>query len=300
MPPPSASFVERRPRHPPHSVGMDIARWVAERGGIVHRQQVLDAGASVGRLRAALARGDVARARRYWVRTEHAPPDLVVAARATARLACVSAARHRGWWMPPGLTPGIHLCVKPGARPPSTSAVVHWSQPLVPRSPYDLIESVEDTLEHVAECLTLEQAEVVWESATRIEHLHPRVLRAVAWRGSAARAIAEKLVGLSDSGLETLFVVRIRAWGVLVRQQVRIAGHAVDVLIGEWLITQLDGWAYHSSPADRQRDLAHDRELGARGYTVLRFTYSDVVTDWARVERAVSRAIAQGRHLRPH
>lgn len=278
---------------------MEIARWVTERGGIVHRQQILDAGVSVGRLRAALARGEVERVRRYWVRTEGAPPDLVIAARATARLACTSAARHRGWWMPPGLDPAIHLSVAPGAQAPLSPAVAHWSRALVPRSPFDLIESVEDTLEHVAECLTREQAEVVWESAARIERLHPRVLRAVDWRTRAAREIAEKLVGLSDSGLETLFVVRFRAWGVLVRQQVRIAGHAVDVLIGEWLVVQLDGWAYHSSPAERQRDLAHDRELRARGYTVLRFTYADVVTDWAHVERAVGRAIAQGRHLRP-
>ena len=39
------------------------------------------------------------------------------------------------------------------------------------------------------------------------------------------------------------------------------------------------------------------RELSLRGYTVLRFTYAQVVHDWPAVERAIARAIAAGAHL---
>jgi very-short-patch-repair endonuclease len=45
------------------------------------------------------------------------------------------------------------------------------------------------------------------------------------------------------------------------------------------LAVELDGAAHHTSPEDRQRDLARDRELAALGWVVLRFTYADVVRD---------------------
>ena len=61
-------------------------------------------------------------------------------------------------------------------------------------------------------------------------------------------------------------------------------------------MVQLDGFAHHSSSAQRTRDIAHDRELVARGYTVLRFTYADVVYGWESVERAIIGALARGAH----
>ncbi|WP_246064062.1 DUF559 domain-containing protein [Blastococcus colisei] len=45
------------------------------------------------------------------------------------------------------------------------------------------------------------------------------------------------------------------------------------------LAVELDGAAHHTSPEDRQKDLARDRELAALGWVVLRFTYADVLRD---------------------
>ncbi|RZU34430.1 uncharacterized protein DUF559 [Blastococcus saxobsidens] len=45
------------------------------------------------------------------------------------------------------------------------------------------------------------------------------------------------------------------------------------------LAVELDGAKHHTSPEDRQRDLARDRELAALGWVVLRFTYADVIRD---------------------
>ncbi len=36
-----------------------------------------------------------------------------------------------------------------------------------------------------------------------------------------------------------------------------------------------------------------------RGYTVLRFTYAQIMHDWDGVERTVSSAVARGLHLPP-
>lgn len=45
------------------------------------------------------------------------------------------------------------------------------------------------------------------------------------------------------------------------------------------LAVELDGAAHHTSPEDRRKDLARDRELAALGWVVLRFTYVDVLRD---------------------
>ena len=103
--------------------------------------------------------------------------------------------------------------------------------------------------------------------------------------------------GLSDSGLETIFVYRLSGWGLPIRQQIVLAGARVDILIGERLVVQIDGYAFHSSSAQRSRDVAHDAELQLRGYTVLRFTYAQVIYGWPGVERAITRALAAGAHL---
>lgn len=45
------------------------------------------------------------------------------------------------------------------------------------------------------------------------------------------------------------------------------------------LAVELDGARHHTSPKDRQSDLARDRELAALGWVVLRFTFAEVLRD---------------------
>ena len=138
---------------------------------------------------------------------------------------------------------------------------------------------------------------MIWESAIRMERLDIEALRLVQWREPRSRVLAEEVVGLSDSGLETIVVVRLSGWGVPLRQQVQLAGHRVDIVIGSHLVVQIDGYAHHSSSAQRGSDVAHDAELRLRGYTVLRFSYAQIVHDWEDVERTLQAAIARGLHL---
>jgi hypothetical protein len=122
---------------------MDIAQWVTNRGGIVHRSDLLDRGVSAAAIRAAVTAGRVRRVRRYWVATDAAPAELVVAAQVTGVISCVSAARHRGWWMPDDVAAGIHVRVASHARPP-VDVVAHWDRPIVATDPRVLVESIED------------------------------------------------------------------------------------------------------------------------------------------------------------
>lgn len=277
----------------------DVIEWIGARGGIVHRDAVLSAGFGARALRATVASSALRRIGRSWLVAPGAPDELVTAARAGGRLACVSVARQRKWWMPDGVGPNVHVHRHPHAFVPPLSPPVtaHWSIPVVAVSPHALTESIEDALAHIASCLPREDALVLWESAARRERLSPEALRQVRWKTVAARECAEATTGLSDSGLETIVVVRLSPWGVPMRQQTVLAGRPVDLLIGERLVIQLDGFAYHSSAADRRRDIEHDAELAARGYTVLRFTYSQVLHDWIAVERSIARALARGAHL---
>lgn len=206
-------------------------------------------------------------------------------------------ARRNGWWIPEGLDDAVHVRVDPNAASPAGDVVVHRGRQIAPPSRHGLIESVEDALAHIATCLTPQNARIVWESAIRTEGLSVDALRRVTWPTVAATACANDVTGLSDSGLETIFVVKLSRWALPIRQQPVIAGHRVDVLIGDRLVVQIDGFAHHSTSAQRSKDVALDAELALRGYTVLRFTYAQILHDWAAVERVIARAIASGRRL---
>ena len=201
--------------------------------------------------------------------------------------------------MPPPGDPSLHLHLVPGSASPGPTGawagVAHWTRPIVPVD-RTLVGGIEDALLHIASCLDRDAALVVWESAVRAERIAPEALRAVAWTSHAARELAAEVTGLSDSGLETLVVIPLRRRGVAVRQQAKIAGRFVDLLVGERLVLQIDGFAYHSSSAQRTSDIAHDAELRLRGFTVLRLSYAQIVHDWPGVERIIDRALAAGLH----
>lgn len=281
------------------TVGQVQAR-LSERGGIAHRDELLRAGFPIQLLRAFVREGHGRLIRRRWISLPGAPDELRTAAAAGGRITCTSLARRRGWWMPPGVGTEPHLHLVPGSAAPQLgpgwSGVTHWTRPLAP-SDRTLLGTVEDALLHVASCLDHDTALVLWESAARVESIAPDALRAIAWTSRAARELAEAVTGLSDSGLETLVVIPLRRWGLRVRQQVKLAGRFVDLLVGDRLVLQIDGYEFHSSSSQRTKDIAHDAELRLRGYTVLRFSYAQIVHDWPGVERVLRRALVVGLHL---
>ena len=234
---------------------MRLAEWVAVNGGIVHREAAALAGYGAAAVRAASRAGAVEIVRRSWVATSDAPAELRLAAAAGGRIACVSAARHREWWVPHDVDARVHLRLAPHAAsdgiPPDFAGIVHWTKAVAPAPRHQLLESVEDSLAHIAACLDRETALVLWESAVKVERLDVEALRAIRWPSRAAHACAHETQGLSDSGLETIFVTRLRHWGIPIVQQVYIAGRPVDALIGKRLVVQIDGYAHHSS-SDRK------------------------------------------------
>lgn len=222
-----------------------------------------------------------------------AEEELVAAARAGVVLTCVTMARRAGLWV---LTEDrTHVACGPHATGPQPAgATVHWARPVVPRHPDLLEDALLNALVLAAACLPREQALAIWESALRKRLIERTHLERIALP-TAARTLLAAASPFSDSGLETLFLERLRWLPVAITPQVWLAGRPVDFLIGHRLVVQLDGG--HHVDAQRARDNAHDAELMLLGYHVIRVSYRELIGDWPAVQRRILAAIAQGLHL---
>lgn len=270
-----------------------IERISLAHGGVVRTARLLEEGVSRHTLATARESGLLLPLRRGWVATPGADAELVAAARWGVVLACVTSARRHGLWVLE--EDRAHVACAPhatGARP--DRATVHWARPPVPRHPDDLVDPVPNALVLAASCLPREEALVIWESALRLRMIDATVLGRMALP-PASRELLALARPFSDSGLETLFIVRLRWLPVAITPQVWLAGKPVDFLIGDRLVVQIDGG--HHVGAQRARDNAHDAELMLLGYHVLRVGYAEIVEDWPAVQRRILDAVAQGLHL---
>lgn len=274
--------------------GNELVGWIAQQGGVVHSSVARAAGFTMYGMRSAVERGAVSRVRRSWLALPECDRALVLAARVGGRVSCLSQAKRAGLWVP--ATEHVHVAV-PGSSSHlvSEGLTLHWSRGPAPVSASTVVDPIHNVLYHVARCVDPADALAVWESAIRQKLVVPEVLKRVQWRSESARRIADVASHLSDSGVETRFLVLMRSIGLSVRQQVWLDGHPVDALIGEKLVAQLDGFAHHRA-GDRRRDLRADARLHLQGFTVLRFDYQQVLFDPDYVVSTVSTAVAQGLH----
>lgn len=271
--------------------------WLRERGGgVAHTADLYAAGFGKHAIAARVRAGTLIRIRRSWLILPGTNHARVAAVRAGGRLTCVSAAAELHLWTPEH--DEVHVAVPPtAARIDRTGLRVHWSSGPAPVARRAVIDPLINILFHIARCNPPAAALAVWESALRKGLIAADVLQRIAWRSARAARLAAISSQLSDSGLETHFVELMRAIGVPVRQQVWIDGHPVDALIGERLVVQIDGFAHHSSPEARRRDILADARLRLRGYTVIRFDYHQILFQPETVQEIIRASIAQGLHL---
>lgn len=253
------------------------------------------AGYGRGALDRAVARRELVRVARGWLAVPDADPHLIAAARSGVVISCVTQARRLGWWVHDDDDTRVHVAAHAHAgRAPTATAVVHWARPVVPRHPDALVDAPENVLAAVAACQPFEVALAVWESALRKGEVSAPALARLRLPGCARRVLAAAEVW-SDSGLETIVVPRLRWMRLSLRRPIWIAGHRVDLLIGERLVLQIDG-GHHVGP-QRDADNAHDAALMLLGYHVIRVGYRQVIYHWEQVQDVLMRAVAQGLHL---
>ncbi len=272
---------------------MLLSETVRTHGGVVRQSELTALGVAKRSIAAAVSGGHLIRIHRSWLATPDADPLLILAAQAGVVLSCVTVARRRGLWVldvdRPHAAAGGHA----GGVELGTMKV-HWHQPIVPRAPHHLEDSIENALVLVALCQPHEQALAVWESALNKRLIDRQVMEGLPLP-LKARQILEAARPYSDSGLETLVPSRLRWLRVRIIPQAWVEGHRVDFLIGRRLVLQIDG-AHHVG-RQREEDIRHDAELLLRGYHVIRIGYWQIVQDWPGVQSLVMQAVAQGLHL---
>lgn len=274
-----------------------LVAWILARGGVAHSRDLLATGFSMHEVRSAVSFGALTRVRRSWLVHPTADPARWAAASVSGRVTCISACRSLGLWLPADVDTIPHIAVPHSAsRVSRAGLVLHHATGPEPVGSTQLDDSLTNVLFHVARCVSPPEALGVWESAIRRKLVSSERLRRVKWRNARAARLAALCDNYSDSGLETEFVRVMRTIGVPLRQQVWIDGHPVDVLIGERLVVQLDGFAHHSSPTERRRDIQADARLALLGYTVLRFDYYQIFFEPDEVVRTIRMSIAQGLH----
>lgn len=279
---------------------MDLPTWIKHNGTVSHRSALRAAGFSAAHIRQQLALGTVVDIGRMWVAVVGAEPELTLAARHGGKLTCVSLASRKGWWVSPDSIQALHLTAPSNSdRQPIEGVVRHYSRNLVNQDRTQLSDGIESTLRHIAHCLPLPEAIATWESAIRVDRLSLTALQRVRWRSSRAREVAHAVTNFADSGLDSRLLHGLAHLNVKLRPQFVIDNHPFDLLIGDLLLIEVDGFEFHSSSSVRSRDVRRDATLALRGYTTLRFTYAQVVHEWAYVRRTIEQAIAQGLHLAP-
>ena len=163
---------------------------------------------------------------------------------------------------------------------------VHWEPVLSKEEERTHVASIGTVLERVLVCMPLKVSLPMLDAA-RNRGLYDVSTLTIPPTGSRLPHLREALSLSSDrarSILETVARLQLIDMGLTPQVGVWIEGVGeVDMIILDFIVIEVDGWAFHSSKEQREKDLKRDRELLRRGYVVLRFTYDDVMNgDFAR------------------
>ena len=275
------------------SCDMDIESRVRAAGGVMLAKTLVDGGVSTARIKRAVRAGCLMRPSRGWVALPTADPVLTRAAQSRVVLTCVTAAARRGLWDVDERT--VHVAVAPHSRPAEgVHARIHWCEPMIPRPPGTLVDSVPNLLSVVADCQPYEEALTIWESAIRRKQITPDTMRTLDLSRRGQR-ILDDARPFADEGTESILFVRLTWLGLAMRRQVTILGHRVDLLIGDRLVIQIDGG--HHVDKQRTSDNKHDARLRLAGYHVIRVSYWQLMHEWHVVQDLILGAVARNLHL---
>jgi len=271
----------------------------AERGGLIPTFRLRQVGFSARHIAALRHAGLLVRARQGWYLPAGTPAPIVQAVRVGGQLTCQRALAHHGVWVVADSK--LHVAVghnaarlrtphDPSSRRASSGSnvVVHWRRPSasIPLPVADVASALTD-LQH---CASKEHFAVALDSALHQGFVDSNF-------DLARRYSAKGIVGLSESGIETLLWMRLPRLHRSLRQQVWISGVGrVDFLLGDRLVIEVDGRQFHNMADTFEADRRRDAALACLGYRVVRFSYAQVMHEWPTVERTIRELVLQGEH----
>lgn len=271
-----------------------LDRTLAEHGGIASLRGLVAGGWSRPQAVDAVRARLLERIRPGWYAHPLADARAKSAVALGGALTCQDALARRGVWEPPDRR---LLHVRLARQRPLDGAAVHVL-PLAARRPIlTAVDEASTAITCAARCLSRPLAAAVCDSALRQGAIDPGMLAgALAGAGWAGQQVQQLVDPSAESGIETLLRLRIRALRTAFAAQVLIAGVGrVDFLIGDRLVAEADGLAYHSGAAVQQ-DRDRDNALHRLGFRVVRFTYADLTRDAGKVDATLRRLVAAGEH----
>jgi len=288
--------------------GMAILNDLARHGGLAATHELLAAGHTQYELSCAVSSGLIIRIRQGWYGLPGIHEDAIRAVRVGGRLSCTSGAYFHSLWV---LRPTeLHVEVTPNtsrlrsqrdkdirlSEISQSHTVVHWCDTNSPGT--RLAVSARYCLRRMALCLPAEEVVAAADSAIRTGVISLRQ-----WSDDIRELPPSLAKGLqrvdpnSESIIESLARFRLHELGFAPRLQVNIAGVGrVDLMLGDRLVIELDGWEYHSDREQFETDRRRDAQLSARGFRVLRFSYRQVTERATEVNRAIVAAVVRGDH----
>lgn len=273
----------------------NTAQVLAAHGGIARVSTLRSHGVSPAELRALLGAGLLLRPRLGWYALPGTPDEVLKAVAVGGQLTCISALRLREVWCVDDHRLHVHVPSNAGRLNRRGRLVVHYGRmPGVARHPVaDIVHALAQTFT----CQSKENVLVALNSALNKGLITSEQLGEIkALVPSRYHPYFQQVDGRCESGLETKCVVRLRRLNIRFRVQMHINSVGrVDVLIGDRLVLELDGIAFHTGEAvksDRRRDLA----LHRLGYIVLRVDYGMVMDEWDEVEAVIRGYVSRNEH----
>lgn len=158
------------------------------------------------------------------------------------------------------------------------------------------------TLLDLATVLSPARLEAAVNQADKLDRIDPESLRAaIAERCGESglpalrRILDPQAFARTDSELERRFL-RLVGEADLPKPETQapVSGFRVDFLWRDSrLVVETDGLRYHRTAADQAKDRRRDQVLAAAGYTVLRFTYAQVVERPSEVAATLAAVVAR-------
>lgn len=270
---------------------MDPVAFVRAHDGIAAGSELLAAGARRRQLTGLVAEGLLRRPRAGWYSTLDPHEPRFRAVRVGGFLTGASALADMGAWMlhPP---PQIEVAVVRGAARlrADHGVTVRWGVDAgaASRGRVGLPEAIlRAVLDH-----DLEVSVPAFDWAVHTGRLDLiDVERLIMSLPAQARCIRDWVDGESQSVLESVARVRLRRRGWRVTSQVRVGDlGAIDLVVADLVALELDGREHHERSFERDR--RKDLRITIDGRHCLRLTYSMLLSQWPRVERAIVAALA--------
>ncbi|PPI20254.1 hypothetical protein C5D34_00350 [Rathayibacter sp. AY1B1] len=276
-----------------------VVQVLAGLDGVATSEQLRRAGVTPRQLRAAVERGAVLRLRRGWYAVPAVPSAQRRAVAAGGVLTCASALSSRGLWVLE--SEQLHVAVPPHAseRRGGNGVLLHRRRWEGCGHETSSLDGLRSSLLHLLACVDGEDALMTFDSAVNsgaVDLDDLLGLRALAPAGK--RWVFDEIEPRAQSGLET----RVRRCGrrlrVRVRSQVDVPRVGrVDVVLGDRLVLEPDGRAFHSGSHQLEEDYRRSLELAAQGYLCLRLSTRQIVGSWDRTEAVIRGLVRRREHL---